>query len=956
METLMNHIQPFFGWLVQTTLIASVVICLILLIQKTLGGRLGPRWSHALWLVLLVRMVLPWAPSSRFSLFNLIPSWDRQTQSHQSPGFVEAQEASSSAQTAGSAEAMPDMEQETVSAARAPAAPKPVAVTQSETRPGSWLASIRQALPVLWLAGAIVIGIYLIASDLALWRIVKRDRPLVNQSMLELFEECKAQMGIQSLVAVVPSERVRSPGLFGFVRPRLLLPRQMLDTATRQEMRYIFLHELAHLKRHDIYLGWLASILQVLHWFNPLVWFAFYRMRADRELACDALVLARAGQDKSQEYGGTILGLVQRFSRCRPLPAMAGVIESKSQLKRRIAMITQFKHNSYRVSPLAIAIMIMMGCASVPGPEQGSRSQLSTSDHQSGMTLTRLKEQWGGFANISPDGKYLCDVNDNDEGNLDVCEFATGRRWRVTENGPGEYISHYALESAISPNGTKVAYLWYEEKTASSSLWLVDLDGSNRRLLCKGQYIMPKDWSADGGRILAALYGEPHQMVWVSAADGSIQKIKDVGKEYPGKFDVSPDGRFIAYDVPQASDTTNRDVYLYDIAENRDIHLVESPADDVLLGWTPDGKSVFFSSDRTGTWDGWLLDVRDGKPAGIPQRIKPALGEVEPIGFRSNGDYYFAVYGIRRSVYTASFEPKTCSISLPPNAVRQTGSQSAPEWSPDGKYLAYFDIEKKNTPPVICIRSVATGQEREIEPNLPLAGDLHWAPDGRSLLVTGSADKNRSHLMVYQIDAQRSGHTELFHSQNKDKELWEAQWLPDGKRFLYCLRPSADDTAVPRVISLMVRDVETGDEKELVHVELPDVLGSWALSPDGRQIAFKRYGRTGGVNLVSVDSGQTRELLGRDWAEKVRIVACWSRDGSYVFLLVCPDLKARPPITELWRLPVQGGQPEKLQTFSKLPLIGMQIHPDGSQVALCTHEGLYELWAMENFLPQEAGK
>ncbi|MHC4584946.1 MAG: hypothetical protein ACYS3N_10470, partial [Planctomycetota bacterium] len=68
-------------------------------------------------------------------------------------------------------------------------------------------------------------------SDYALWRIVKRDRPLVNQEMLELFEECKVQMGVQSLVVVVPSNQVRGPGLFGFIRPRLLLPREMLDTA-----------------------------------------------------------------------------------------------------------------------------------------------------------------------------------------------------------------------------------------------------------------------------------------------------------------------------------------------------------------------------------------------------------------------------------------------------------------------------------------------------------------------------------------------------------------------------------------------------------------------------------------------------------------------------------------------------------------------------------------------------
>lgn len=100
--------------------------------------------------------------------------------------------------------------------------PRTLADVQSESKPQ--LVSVRRVLPLLWLAGAMVIGAYLLVSDLALWRIVKRDCPLVNQSMLELFEECKAQMGVQSLVVVVPSSQVRSPCLFGFIRPRLLLP------------------------------------------------------------------------------------------------------------------------------------------------------------------------------------------------------------------------------------------------------------------------------------------------------------------------------------------------------------------------------------------------------------------------------------------------------------------------------------------------------------------------------------------------------------------------------------------------------------------------------------------------------------------------------------------------------------------------------------------------------------
>ena len=208
---MMIYIQPFFDWLWQTTLIGSVVICLILAAQKMLGGKLGPRWSHALWLVLLIRMALPWAPSSRISLFNLIPSWDQQAQPRQQPETAEQPGPSDASQSSGNTEAIQAQKPKLDAAIREQTTAKTAALADRQNESKQWLASVRRVLPALWLLGAIVIGAYVLASDLALWRIVKRDRPLVNQAMLELFEECKTQMGVQSLVAIVPSSQIRSP-------------------------------------------------------------------------------------------------------------------------------------------------------------------------------------------------------------------------------------------------------------------------------------------------------------------------------------------------------------------------------------------------------------------------------------------------------------------------------------------------------------------------------------------------------------------------------------------------------------------------------------------------------------------------------------------------------------------------------------------------------------------------
>jgi len=184
---------------------------------------------------------------------------------------------------------------------------------------------------------------------------------LTEGKILDLLEDCKVQVGVQTILGVIVTDKVKSPALFGVVRPRLLLPEGMLETLSAEELRYVFLHELAHLKRHDIYLGWLMVVLQVLHWFNPLVWLAFGRMRADRELACDGLVLSTMGSDKSQAYGRTLVNLFKGFSGLQYVPGIAGVLENKSQLKRRITMIARFKKGSYRWSILAIVLLAVLG-------------------------------------------------------------------------------------------------------------------------------------------------------------------------------------------------------------------------------------------------------------------------------------------------------------------------------------------------------------------------------------------------------------------------------------------------------------------------------------------------------------------------------------------------------------------------------------------------------------------
>jgi len=563
------------------------------------------------------------------------------------------------------------------------------------------------------------------------------------------------------------------------------------------------------------------------------------------------------------------------------------------------------------------------------------------------MTLRRVQPEDEDFANVSPDGKYLCDSDPN-TGNLAIRELSTGKCWAVTDKKSWEDSEEYALDGAISPDSRRVAYLWWNYTSDLSNLYVVGLDGTGRRLLCRDKYLVPRDWSADGTKILGVLFDESKQIVWVDAQDGSIQKIRDLGDAYPNKFDISPDGRFLAYDYPQAENTQKRDVFLLDLRDNREIRLAEHPADDRLLGWTPNGKWILFASNRSDKWDAWLLGISDGMPAGPPRLAKVNIGDVGAVGFASNGDYYFRIYDLRRNVYVARFDPAKGTLLSPPAPLRPTGKSEMPVFSPDGQNLAYGCRGDDDTS-LIKIRSLASGQEREIAPKLPPR--LHsWAPDGKSLLLSGFLDESWYNV-VCKLDLQTGECSELL--RHKDMSIAFAQWFPDGKRLLY--HGHHGPNPARKLGYLMIRDLDSGEEREITRGKFWRDY-QWALSPDGRQLAvhfkelavyFKKDNR--GIKIFSTETDEVKEVLTGDLADNVYQII-WAPDGKALMLRVL-DFPAKRT-SEIWRIAVDGGKPEKLSELD-IPeyVTGMRIDPTGRHIALQAITNLHELWVMENFLP-----
>lgn len=365
------NLELFLSGLARLSAQAGVLVLLVLLVQGIFRRQLTPRWRCALWLLVFVRLLLPISPGSVMSIYNLARWNDAPTSAPGNsatlvapPVMTHAMEAAplpanlplvtrQRVVTESVSPATDPATRMTANPALATAAPAPEIIHRSWTAVLFWC----------WLAGALLLLAYVVISSVRLaWR-SRGLQPVSDGALLDLLDECAGQLGISRPPTVVESPAVAGPALYGLFRPRLLLPANFTRSFLPQELRFVFLHELAHLKRRDLPLNWLVALLQILHWFNPLVWLGFARWRADREIACDALALEAAGGEQNREYGRTILHLLEHFTHRAPVPGLVGILEDKRQLRRRIGMIASFRPGSRwgLLSAFLIAVLALVG-------------------------------------------------------------------------------------------------------------------------------------------------------------------------------------------------------------------------------------------------------------------------------------------------------------------------------------------------------------------------------------------------------------------------------------------------------------------------------------------------------------------------------------------------------------------------------------------------------------------
>jgi len=151
---------------------------------------------------------------------------------------------------------------------------------------------------------------------------------------------------------IYESESANAPLVLGFLSPKIYLPPGL----SNQERRYIELHEQTHIRRCDHVIKLTAYIILALHWFNPLVWLAFFLMGTDMEMSCDERVLKKLGVKTKKDYSLVLLSLaVERRSICQSPLAFGG-----GNISARIKNILNLKQQSRAALGVLTGLLIVL--------------------------------------------------------------------------------------------------------------------------------------------------------------------------------------------------------------------------------------------------------------------------------------------------------------------------------------------------------------------------------------------------------------------------------------------------------------------------------------------------------------------------------------------------------------------------------------------------------------------
>jgi bla regulator protein BlaR1 len=372
---------------------AGILVVLVLILQFLLRNKLEARWKYLLWLPVAIRLLLPWAPESSLSLYNVL-SLEAIT-----PRIHEQSQSSTIKKEAERISVAPVLAERSLTlettGIEKESALNHEAETVQESR--SWWSGFKQigfsnVFMLVWLAGVLFLTVKTVYDQLRLKQSLREGRTIETPLLSSLFHEEKQRLGVKRKVRFVASESIPGPSVVGFNKPVIVISPSLLGALQKDQLQYILAHEFAHIKRWDVVVNWIMHMILILHWFNPLIWLAVHKVREDQEMACDACALDRLSPQQSSAYGQTIIHVLEYFSSSHHQPGLVGLSATHKQMKKRLLMIKHFHNKSYHLSIFGMMVILALGSVTLVNAKgsnagQGVQTALNQLDQGSSRAI-----------------------------------------------------------------------------------------------------------------------------------------------------------------------------------------------------------------------------------------------------------------------------------------------------------------------------------------------------------------------------------------------------------------------------------------------------------------------------------------------------------------------------------------------------------------------------------------
>ena len=354
--------------LLEVSVATSFLILPLCLASRRINRRYGAKWKYYIWLLLAVRLMIPFNLPA-VNGFSILPDWSQRQQ---------VQTLKQPIQPPADTGSQPETVQEQEQQAYEPSVSIDGTEEKANTQPVAIL-NVADIAAIAWCVGFCVFSVFQLYVYYTFRRRIFMDGSVCeNNRIHEIVAQTGNAIGLRQKIPVIVSPKANSPMILGIFRPVLVIPREDYSSA---EFNMIVRHELTHCKRHDIAFKTLLTAVNALHWFNPLVYLMVHEANADIELCCDADVLRNADAVQRKAYAESILSSMEHEKGFVPVSSCfsnGGINKMKERLEN---IVDNGKRRSGIVLLITATVMsVLLGTFVSCGNDVHSQDGATVSD------------------------------------------------------------------------------------------------------------------------------------------------------------------------------------------------------------------------------------------------------------------------------------------------------------------------------------------------------------------------------------------------------------------------------------------------------------------------------------------------------------------------------------------------------------------------------------------------